>query len=93
MQNHVRQLKALKLQTTGGFSMDPIALYLFSSNEGSMMPGDISLRYVKVEEGASNDKYIKEMRAQDRILSMFNKEVQTKIDLQKGWIDTFSFVS
>jgi len=45
--------------TDGRFSLDCEALYVFSSQKSSMMPGDILLRTIRIEFGESNDDKVK----------------------------------
>ena len=44
------QVRSEDICTGGRFEIDCESLFLFSSTEGSMMPGNISLRTVRVEQ-------------------------------------------
>jgi hypothetical protein len=56
------------------FAIDPVSLYLFSSGQASMMPGNVAVRTVRVECAFMTDKEVKAARAKDKVLSMFNEE-------------------
>lgn len=69
--------------TGGRFEVDLDALFLFSSSDRTMMPGNVSLRTVRVEQTMSSDASVKANRAWDRVISMLNEEKKRKVDEQR----------
>ena len=49
------------------FSIDPDGLFIFSSSQGSMMPGNIAIRTIRVELKFADDSYVKASRARDKV--------------------------
>ncbi len=49
------------------FSIDPDGLFLFSSAQESMMPGNIAIRTVRVEQCFATDADVKSNRARDKV--------------------------
>ena len=48
-----------------------------------MMPGNVSLRTVRVEQTFTNDKEVLANRARDKVISMLNEEKKRKVDQQR----------
>jgi hypothetical protein len=67
----------------GRFSIDPEQLFLFSSSKASMMPGGVSLRFVRVENGIKSNEDVRLHRARDKVISMFVEDRQKEIDEQR----------
>ena len=63
--------------------VDLDGLFLFSSSDRAMMPGNVSLRTVRVEQTSSTDANVLADRARDRVISMLNEEKARKIDEQR----------
>jgi len=76
-------LKSEAVVAGGRFEVDLDGLFLFSSSDPNMMPGNVSLRTVRVEQSFTNDKLVLENRARDRVLSMLNEERRRKVDAQR----------
>jgi len=67
----------------GRFAVDPSSLFLFSSKNHSMMPGNILVRHIRIEsEVATNDTVLMN-RARDQLISMFQEEQEEQIDEQR----------
>jgi hypothetical protein len=49
------------------FSIDPDGFFVFSSAQSGMMPGNISIRTIRVEMTFSNDKDVRSNRARDKV--------------------------
>lgn len=60
-------LKDDKFVTDGRFSLDPENFYLFSSVKAEMMPGNIAIRMVRVEQGYSDNAIVKDAHCRDRV--------------------------
>ena len=67
----------------GRFSIDAKAFYLFSSNDSNMMPGNVALRYVRIDTKYSKPEDIVEEHARDKIISMYNEELMDQINKQR----------
>ena len=67
----------------GRFALDPDSLFLFSSANAAMMPGGIAIRTVRVDANFSSDDDVKQNRARDKVISMFNEERQREINEQR----------
>jgi hypothetical protein len=67
----------------GRFEIDCSHLFLFSSADAAMMPGNILLRTVRVEERPSTDATVLADRARDKLLSMLNEQRVAKVDAQR----------
>ena len=65
------------------FALDPDNLFLFSSAQSNMMPGNIAVRTIRVQQMFSTDKDVKEGRAKDKVLSMFNETVKKQVQEQR----------
>jgi hypothetical protein len=49
------------------FAIDPENLYFFSSSQSSMMPGNIAIRMIRVDQKVSTDADVKSNRARDKV--------------------------
>ncbi len=49
------------------FALDADHLYLFSSSQMAMMPGNIAIRTVRIERTFATDRDVKANRAQDKV--------------------------
>jgi hypothetical protein len=49
------------------FAIDPENLYLFSSAQSSMMPGNIAIRMIRIDQRISSDVDVKSFRARDKV--------------------------
>jgi hypothetical protein len=67
----------------GRFELDFEKLFLFSSSNVPMMPGNIMIRAVRVENHFTNDKEVKEQNTRDRIANSVEEERARKIDDQR----------
>lgn len=65
------------------FAIDPDNLFLFSSAQSSMMPGNIAVRTIRVQQVFSTDKDVKANRAKDKVLSMFNESIKKQVFEQR----------
>ena len=77
-------LKSDELSVPSRFELDSEHLFLFSSTDAAMMPGNILLRTVRVEQRLSTDASVREDRARDKLISMLNEERMRKTDLQRA---------
>lgn len=76
-------IKRDAFQADGRFALDAESLYLFSSQKASMMPGDILLRYIRIERGFSTDELVRENHATDKVLSMHEEERAERAEEQR----------
>jgi len=76
-------IKQEALVVEGRFAIEPDGLYLFSSQKQTMMPGGIAIRSVRVESSCATDVEVKENRARDKVISMFNEEREAEVDQQR----------
>jgi hypothetical protein len=60
-------LKEDTIQANDRFSIDTSGLFMFSSIESSMMPGNIAIRTIRVEDSESTDESVKAGRATDKV--------------------------
>lgn len=66
-------LKEESIVANERFALDPDGLYLFSSAQAAMMPGNIAIRTIRIESKFSTDQDVKTNRARDKvILFQFN---------------------
>ena len=77
-------LRSDDIKQGGRFELDPTNLYLFSSNDASMMPGKVLLRTAKVEKKFATDESVLADRAKDKIWSVWNEEFEKKVDVQRA---------
>jgi hypothetical protein len=49
------------------FALDPDGLFLFSSAQAAMMPGNIAIRTVRIQQVFSTDRDVKANRARDKV--------------------------
>ncbi len=49
------------------FAIDPENLYFFSSAQSSMMPGNIAIRMIRIDQRISTDVDVKSFRARDKV--------------------------
>lgn len=61
-------LKEESIVSNERFALDPDGLFLFSSAQAAMMPGNIAIRTVRVESKFSTDQDVKTNRARDKVL-------------------------
>ena len=47
------------------------------------MPGGVVIRTLRLEVGATNDQQVKEQRARDKVLSMFEEEREAEVNFQR----------
>jgi len=76
-------LKEDSLTVNERFAIDPTSLYIFSSTQSAMMPGNIAVRTIRVERKFADDRYVKENRARDKLLSLFNEDRKKEIEEQR----------
>ena len=76
-------LKDNQIMENGRFALDPDSLFLFSSARASMMPGGVSIRTLRVQMGFASDAMVKETRAVDKVISMFNERLERQVDEQR----------
>lgn len=86
-------LKSDEIASPGRFELDTDHLFLFSSTEAAMMPGNILLRTVRVEERVSTDSSVLQDRARDKLISMLNEERMKKVDKQRAGLSLASLFS
>jgi hypothetical protein len=86
-------LKSDEVAAPGRFELDTEHLFLFSSSDAAMMPGNVLLRTVRVEQRLSTDATVLEDRARDKIISMLNEERIKKIDAQRAGLSLASLFS
>ena len=86
-------LKSDAVAAPGRFELDTEHLFLFSSSDAAMMPGNVLLRTVRVEQRLSTDATVLEDRARDKIISMLNEERIKKIDAQRAGLSLASLFS
>jgi len=67
----------------GRFALDPDALFLFSSKNHSMMPGHVQVRHIRVDATFMDNAMVREQRARDKIISMYDEERKDEIDKQR----------
>lgn len=60
-------LKEEAFDNNGRFAIDPENFYLFSSGQQSMMPGNISIRTLRVEKSYATDDYVRKNHARDKV--------------------------
>jgi hypothetical protein len=77
-------LKSDEVTTPSRFELDTEHLFLFSSTDAAMMPGNILLRSVRVEQAASDDKSVLADRARDKYIDKLNEEHIKKVDKQRA---------
>jgi len=65
------------------FALDPSGLFIFSSGQGNMVPGNVAIRTIRVAKGFCDDKMVRENRARDKVLSMFNEERMKEAEEQR----------
>ena len=65
------------------FSIDPSTFYPFSSAQASMMPGNIAIRAIRVDQKAYNDDDVKANHARDKLISFFDEERQKEAEEQR----------
>jgi len=64
----------------GRFGLNPSALYLFSSKNARMMPGNILVRRIHVENRAKSKEEVLDNFNSDRFLSMFSEQRKEEAD-------------
>jgi len=60
-------LREESLSANERFALDPDNLYLFSSCQSNMMPGNIAIRTLRVEKHFATDEDVKNSRARDKV--------------------------
>lgn len=60
-------LKEESIVANERFAIDPAGLFLFSSSQSAMMPGNIAIRTMRVQHMFSTDKEVKANRAKDKV--------------------------
>ena len=60
-------LKEEQLVANERFAIDSSALYLFSSAQAAMMPGNIAIRTIRVDQEFVTDAKVKQYRARDKV--------------------------
>lgn len=65
------------------FALDCDGLFVFSSRNPSMMPGGCLLRTVRVEAGFCSEAEVKEARARDKVISVFEQDRAAEVDAQR----------
>lgn len=60
-------LKEESIVANERFALDPDGLYIFSSAQASMMPGNIAVRTIRIESKFSTDQDVKTNRARDKV--------------------------
>jgi len=77
-------LKSENIGGNGGrFELDLANLFLFSSNQPGLMPGNILLRTVRVENHFATDEEVLKERARDRIDTSQDDETMRKVNEQR----------
>jgi hypothetical protein len=76
-------VKSEAITANGRFSLDPAAIFLFSSAQSSMMARTVAIRTVRVIARSTDDITAKADLARDRLVSMFNIEREREIDEQR----------
>ena len=76
-------LKDEAFEAGGRFSIDPDALFLFSSAQSTMMPGRIAIRTMRVETCFADDSYVRQTRARDKISNIFMEERVKEVENQR----------
>ena len=76
-------LKDEGIMAEGRFSIDPENLFLFSAANPAMMPGGLAIRTLRVDACFCSDQDVKQNRARDKIISVFNEERQREINKQR----------
>jgi hypothetical protein len=61
-------LKEESIVANERFSIDPDGFFVFSSMQSGMMPGNISIRTIRVEMTFASDKDVRSNRARDKVL-------------------------
>jgi len=61
-------LKEESILANERFAIDPSSLFLFSSAQHNMMPGNIAIRTVRVEMAYMTDSDIRGARARDKVI-------------------------
>ena len=74
-------LKDEAFEAGGRFSIDPDALFLFSSAQSTMMPGRIAIRTMRVETCFADDSYVRQTRARDKSSHIFMEERERKLKI------------
>lgn len=60
-------LKEESIVSNERFAIDPDNLFIFSSAQSSMMPGNISIRTIRVEQTFASESDVKSNRARDKV--------------------------
>lgn len=58
------------LSLEGRFAIDASSLYIFSSSKESMMPGNIAIRTLRVENAFSTDEDVRKNQARDKVRTL-----------------------
>lgn len=72
-------LKEESIVANERFSIDPDNLFLFSSAQSNMMPGNIAIRTIRVEMSFASDKDVRSNRARDKVFPIFIVLCETSV--------------
>eukprot|EP01038_Epipyxis_sp_PR26KG_P004458 gene4458-6304_t len=72
------------------FSINPSDFFLFSSNNPSMMPGNIAIKTVRVELAFLSDEQVKADRARDKVLSTYEEQRKEEVRQQRQYFSLHS---
>ena len=68
-------LKEETIVSNERFAIDPDSFFVFSSAQASMMPGNIAIRTIRVEQVFSTDGDVKANRARDKVNCVFCNKI------------------